>query len=54
MSLYEIATDRLKSIPLSTFQEKQIRERDDLQRLLKNQISVLSNDLLVVAEEFGD
>ena len=54
MSLYEFTNDGLKKIPLSTFQEKMIKERDDLQRLLKNDISVLSHNLLVVAEEFGD
>ncbi|MDH3348381.1 MAG: hypothetical protein OEM02_09850 [Desulfobulbaceae bacterium] len=54
MALYEITQSGLKTIPLSTFQEKQIKERDDLQRLLKNQIHVLSSELLVVAEEFGD
>ncbi|PIE42288.1 MAG: hypothetical protein CSA47_01480 [Gammaproteobacteria bacterium] len=54
MSLYEFTNDGLEKIPLSTFQEKRIRERNDLQRLLKNDINVLSRDLLVVAEEFGD
>ena len=54
MALYEITANGLKTIPLSTFQEKQIKERDNLQRLLKKDIGVLSSDLLVVAEEFGD
>jgi hypothetical protein len=31
-----------------------IRERDDLQRLLRTQIEVLSDDLYVLSEEFGD
>ena len=54
MALYEITADGITNIPLSTFQEKQIKERDDLQRLLKNNIGVLSSNLLVIAEEFGD
>lgn len=54
MALYEITKNLLKSIPASTFHEKQIKERGDLQRLLKNQIDVLSSDLLVISEEFGD
>jgi hypothetical protein len=31
-----------------------VRERDDLQRLLRTQIDVLGEDLYVVAEEFGE
>jgi len=54
MALYEITQEGFKTIPLSTFQEKHIKERNDLQRLLKEQINILSPNLLVVAEEFGD
>ena len=54
MSLYELDEDRFRPIPTSTFIEKQIKERDDLQRLLKQQIDILSPDLLVLAEEFGN
>jgi hypothetical protein len=34
-------------------QGQAFRERDDLQRLLKNSISVISDDLFVIAEEFS-
>lgn len=54
MALYEITKEGLKFIPTSNFHERQIKEREDLQRLLKKNIEVLSSDLLVIAEEFGD
>ncbi|MFP5210246.1 MAG: hypothetical protein ACLGRW_13235 [Acidobacteriota bacterium] len=34
-------------------QEQMIRERNDLQRLLKRQIDVLGEDLLILAQEFS-
>ncbi len=38
----------------TTFSEQKVRERADLQRLLRTQINVLGDDLYVLAEEFGD
>ena len=38
---------------LFRFSEVGLRERDDLQRLLKSQIEVIAPDTLVIAEEFG-
>ncbi len=54
MALYEMTTNGMKTIPLSTFKKKRIKERADLQQILKKEINVLSSDILVVAEEFGD
>ncbi|WP_432573669.1 hypothetical protein [Kineococcus sp. SYSU DK005] len=55
MALYEMTAQRdLVDIPASTFAAEGIRERDDLQRALRENITVLGEDLLVVAEEFGD
>lgn len=54
MPLYEITQSGLQPIPTSSFEAKQLRERQDLQRLLKQDIGVISDDLLVIAEEFGD
>ncbi|WP_083405615.1 PDDEXK family nuclease [Mycolicibacterium rutilum] len=39
---------------IASFSELNIRERTDLQRLLRAQPDALGEDLMVVAEEFGD
>jgi len=54
MPLYEITTDAFRSITEASLAEMKLRERGDLQRLLRTQIEVLGDDLYVIAEEFGD
>ncbi len=54
MSLYRVTQDKLESVPRTTFAAVSLLERKDLQRLLKKDISPLGDDLLVVAEEYGD
>jgi|GEM_PF-2723103 len=54
MPLFEITPDQLRPLSLASLAEMKVRERDDLQRLLRTQIDVLGEDLYVVAEEFGD
>lgn len=54
MSLYRVTPDKLESVPRTTFAAESLLERKDLQRLLKRDISPLGDDLLVIAEEYGD
>jgi len=68
MPLYELTADTFRPIERTSFADLRIRERDDLQRILRAQINVLSdaldgsndgldshNDgLLVLTEEFSD
>lgn len=54
MPLYEITTDAFRAIPEASFADLKVKERGDLQRLLRTQIEVLADDLYVLAEEFGD
>ena len=54
MAIYEVTDDRLRELDGTTFGAAGLRERDDLQRLLRDQIEVLDDGLLVVAEEFGE
>lgn len=54
MALYQIGQNSLDILQPTSFQEEKIWERRDLQRLLRNNISVIANDVMVVAEEFGD
>lgn len=54
MSLYEMGPNSFRPIAQASFAELQVRERGDLQRLLRTQIEVLGDDLYVLTEEFGD
>ena len=54
MPLYEMTADAFRPLSRASFSDLKVRERDDLQRLLRTQIEVLGDDLLVLTEEFGD
>lgn len=54
MAIYHIHNDRIEAVTATTFAAEGIKERDGLQRLLREQIEIISPDTLVVAEEFGD
>ncbi len=53
MAIYEIGSDRLRKIDETRFVEVGLRERTDLQRLLRGQIEIVSPDTLVISEEFS-
>lgn len=53
MPLYELTTDRLRQLNPTNLAKHAIRERQDLQRILRDQIRILDPDLMVIAEEFG-
>lgn len=54
MPLYEMSADSFRPLSRASFADLKVRERDDLQRLLRAQIGVLGDDLYVLTEEFGD
>lgn len=54
MPLYEVTSDQLKKVEETSFREARIRERADLQRLLRSQIDIVVPNALVIAEEFGE
>ena len=54
MPLYEMTQQSFRPLSEASFAELKVRERGDLQRLLRSQIDVLGDDLYVLAEEFGD
>lgn len=54
MPLYEIEADQIRPIERTTFREAELRERSDLQRLLRDQVDVVAPGTLVIAEEFGE
>lgn len=54
MPIYRITDNSITPIQRSTFGQQGLRERQDLQAMLKHNIHIISPDTLVVAEEFGD
>jgi hypothetical protein len=54
MPLFEMTSDSFRPIEEASFAELKVRERGDLQRLLRSQIEVVDEDLYVIAEEFGE
>ncbi len=54
MPIYELTKDEFKKIEETSFSKAKIRERGDLQRLLRNQIEIISPDTIIIAEEFGE
>ena len=53
MPLYEMTPHTLDALAPTTFAEAGFRERDDLQRLLRDRIGAIAPGTLVIAEEFG-
>ena len=55
MTLFELTPERaFTDVPATTFAAEGVWERADLQAAIRDRIDVLGEDLLVVAEEFGD
>ena len=54
MPIYQIANNNITPLERTTFAEQGLRERKDLQTLLKAHTDVIAPDTLVVAEEFGE
>ena len=54
MALYELNLKELFPIEATTFHALGIKEREDLQRLLRTRIETIVPDVLVIAEEFSN
>jgi Domain of unknown function (DUF4268) len=54
MAIYRITDSSLEKVSETTFTQEKLLERRDLQRLIKADISVLSTDLMVIKDEFGE
>ena len=52
MAIYEISDDTLKLLESTTYADSDIKERKDLQQLLKKQVDIISPKTLVIKEEF--
>lgn len=53
MAIYEISSDQFRKIEETSFGEAGLRERQDLQRLLRGQPEIISPDTLIISEEFS-
>ncbi len=53
MAIYEISSDKFRKIDQTSFSNAGLRERQDLQRLLRSQIEIVSPETLVISEEFS-
>jgi len=54
MTLYRVSADKLEAVARTTFSEEGLFERKDLQRLLHRDISPIGENLMVLAEEYGE
>ena len=54
MPIYRINDNAITPIERTTFNQTGLRERQDLQQLLKNKIEIIAPDTLIIAEEFGE
>lgn len=54
MPLFEMSQNAFRPVAGASFAALRLSERGDIQRLLRTQIEVLDEDLLVLAEEFSD
>lgn len=54
MPVYRLTKDAILELPKTTYADRGITERGDLQRLLKTNIGVVAPDVLVISEEFGE
>lgn len=54
MPLYHLKEHEVLPLAPTTFAEEGLRERDDLQRLIRDHVEVVAPDTMVIAEEYGD
>ena len=54
MPIYHMKDTEILPVESTTFEEQGLKERQDLQRLLKKRIEIISENTLIVAEEFCD
>ena len=54
MTLYRVTAERFESVPRTTYAAENLFERKDIQRLLRKDLTPIGDDLMVIAEEFGD
>lgn len=54
MAIYQVSSNKLEKLTETTFASAGLKERQDLQAMLKQQVDIICPDVLVISEEFGD
>ena len=54
MAIWEVRAGAIHPLDETTFSAAGVRERDDLQRVLRDNVKAIAQDTLVIAEEYGD
>ena len=54
MPLFEIRADRFTPVVATTLRGEGLREREDLQRLLRDHVEVVAPGTFLLCEEFGE
>jgi len=54
MTIYRLENDALVQLPQTSFDRLGLKERTDIQRILRDYIEVISPETMVLAEEYGD
>lgn len=54
MTIYLIENGKAKPVQTTTFQREGIRERDDIQKVLRESIGMIVPNAMVIDEEYGD
>lgn len=54
MTIYRLDSDTLTELPQTSFNTLGLKERTDIQRILRDCIEIISPDTMVLAEEYGD
>lgn len=54
MAIYKVGSEKLVPVERTSFDKQGVLERQHLQAMLRDQVSIISTDTMVVSEEFGD
>lgn len=54
MTVYKLTENEISKVPETSFQSLGLTERYDIQRLLRDNISIIAPDCMVISEEFGN
>jgi hypothetical protein len=54
MAIWEVKAGAIHPLHETTFSSEGVRERADLQRVLRDNVKVIADDTLIIAEEYGD
>jgi len=54
MTIYRLDHNSLTELPRTSFNNLGLKERTDIQRILRNHIQTISKETMVLAEEYGD